>query len=439
MRRKLVILSALVLVVLCLIATSMAAPSTAGGSGVQPTIHSLSNGVRLVIVPFPKSTNVSIFTFVPMSLGSDPPGEAQWSHLVEHLVIRSTFPDDLQRANAETLPDHMRLDFYGHVDDSKEGLSHHRRWLEGTRFTDETLAAEKPKVISECDFTSRNFATHKFALAAWSHASRHSNSHVALKGDVLRATVEDVQRYRDNHFFLPQRTTVCVVGGIDAKSFLAEAAKQLGSLPSRARPAPRVTPRTGNLDVTWDLDARHLLLVWATPDFSDPDFAPLMISAQWLTMQYFSDRQLQTQVGQAFAGTDLATPEGHFFYVSASVRPGASFVEVGNRLRTTLKELSGDKIDSAQLRILGQQLAFSLTQIPDPAMLRQQSPPGMNPALIEGNIGLAFGMNVHRYGPHRETLARNLASVSPSAIQRAAAKYLAANKATLCTISPGSR
>jgi predicted Zn-dependent peptidase len=438
MRRKLVILSALVLVILCVVAT-VAAPSTAGGAAIQPTIHSLSNGLRLVIVPFPKSTNVSIFTFVPMSLCSDPPGQAQWSHLVEHLVIRSTFPDDVQRANAETLPDHMRLDFSGNTADWKEGLSHHRRWLEGTRFTAETLAAEKPKVISECDFTSRNFATHKFALAAWSHASRHSNSHVALKGDVLRATLEEVQRYRDNHFFLPQKTTVCVVGGVDTKSLVAEAANQLGGLASRAGPVPRVTPRTGNFEVTWDLDARHLLLVWPVPDVSDPDFAPLMAAAQWLTMQYFSDPQLKTRVGQAFAGTDLATPEGHFFYISASIRPDASFVDVEQKLRLPLKELGDNKIDSTQLRMLGQQLAFSLTQIADPTMLRQQSPPGTNPALIEGNIGLAFGMNVHRCGTHRETIARNLTSVSPAAIQRAAAKYLAADKGMLCTIKSGSR
>src|SRR5215212_4078976 len=185
-------------------------------SGAQPAVHTLANGMRVVVVHFPKSTNVSIFTFSPMSLCSDGSGQAQWSHLIKHLVIRSTFPNELQRANAETLPDHLRLDFYGTTADWKEGLSHHRRWLEGVPFREEILAAERPKVISECDFTSRNFATHKFALAAWSHASRHSNSHVAIKGDVLRAELEEAQRYRDERLFLPQKTTICSVGGVDA-------------------------------------------------------------------------------------------------------------------------------------------------------------------------------------------------------------------------------
>src|SRR5688572_5327806 len=259
MRSKLVTVPVLAFTILCF---GRAVPGPA-----QPAIHALSNGMRVVVVHFPKSTNVSIFSFLPMSLCSDSPGRAQWSHLIEHLVIRSTFPDDLRRANAETLPDHMRLDFYGSTADWKEGMSHHRRWLEGARFASDTLAAEKPKVISECDFTSRNFATHKFALAAWSHAARHSNAHVAIKADVLRARLQDVQRYHDEHFFLPQKATVCIVGGVDLQSVLAEVGHQLGNLIARARPVSPVTPRAGKLDITWDLDARHLLLVWPLPDF----------------------------------------------------------------------------------------------------------------------------------------------------------------------------
>ena len=409
------------------------------GPAAQPAIHTLSNGLRVVIVHFPKSTNVSIFSFLPMGLCSDPPGQAQWAHLIEHLVIRSTFPDDLRRANAETLPDHMRLDFYGSTADWKEGMSHHRRWLEGARFASDTLAAEKPKVISECDFTSRSFATHKFALAAWSHAARQSNAHVAIKADVLRAGLQDVQRYHDEHFFLPRQTTVCAVGGVDAQSFLAEATRQLGNVASQARLAARATLRSGNLDITWDLDARHLLLVWPLPEPADADFASIMTAGQWLTMQYFRDAQLKKLTGPTLAGADLATPEGNFFYISASLRPGATFADVEKILRAPLQKLSDNNIDSPQLPMLGRQLASSLTDVPDPALLLHQIPPGMNPAMVEGNFGLVFAMNVHRYGSHRETLARNLATVASAPIHRATAKHLAAAKGVICTIKPHSR
>ena len=432
MRSKLVTVPVLAFTILCF---GRAVP----GPAAQPAIHTLSNGMRVVVVHFPKSTNVSIFSFLPMSLCSDSPGRAQWSHLIEHLVLRSTFPENLERANAETLPDHMRLDFYGSTADWKEGLSHHRRWLEGARFTAETLAAETPKVVSECDFTTRNFATHKFALAAWSQAARHSNAHVAIKTDVLRAGLQDVQHYHDEHFFLPPQTTVCAVGGVDAQSFLAEAGRQLGNIASRARPAPRANPRPGNLDITWDLDARHLLLVWPLPDFADADFASLMTAGQWLTIQYFRDAQLKKFTGFTLAGADLATPEGNFFYISASLRPGATFADVEKILRAPLQKLSDNKIDLPQLPMLGRQLASSLTDVPDPALMLRQIPPGMNPAMVEGNIGLAFAMNVHRYGAHREIMARHLATASSASIHSATAKHLAPAQGVICSIRPQAR
>src|SRR5882672_6110111 len=101
----------------------------------------LTNGLRVVAIHFPGSTNASIFTFLPMGLATDGPRQAQWSHLVEHLVIRSTIPEESREANAETLPDHMRLDFYGNIGNWKEGLSHQRRWLEGVPFTEDGLRA----------------------------------------------------------------------------------------------------------------------------------------------------------------------------------------------------------------------------------------------------------------------------------------------------------
>src|SRR5689334_13776506 len=102
-----------------------------------PRIESrtLSNGLRCTVISFARSTNVAIFTYSPLSLCSDASGQAQWSHLVEHLVIRSTIPEETEKANAETMPDHLRLDYYGDLSDWKEGLDHHRRWLEGVPFT----------------------------------------------------------------------------------------------------------------------------------------------------------------------------------------------------------------------------------------------------------------------------------------------------------------
>ena len=120
----------------------------------------------------------------------------------------------------------MRLDFYGNTNNWIEGLSHHRRWLEGIPFTQSNLDNEKPKVNQECDYTARNFATHKFAIAAWNQGFRHGLTSVKLKGDVLRATLPEVQRLRDERLAISNQVSVCLIGGLDPTQVLSEIEKQ---------------------------------------------------------------------------------------------------------------------------------------------------------------------------------------------------------------------
>ena len=138
---------------------AMLTGDASGYGAAKPEIASrqLANGIGAVVVRFPQSTNVSIYTFSPLSLATDAAGQAQWAHLVEHMVIRTTVPAEANFANAETLPDHTRLDFYGSKSNWKEGLWHHRRWLEGIPFAQTNLDTEKPKVNQECDFTGHAF------------------------------------------------------------------------------------------------------------------------------------------------------------------------------------------------------------------------------------------------------------------------------------------
>jgi hypothetical protein len=112
---------------------------------------------------------------------------------------------------------------------------------------------------------------------------------VELKGDVQRAGLPDVQQYRDARLVVPAAITVCLVGGVDAETFFAEVERQLDQIKSQATPTPPVKLRTGNLDLTWDLDARHLVLTWPIPHFGQDDYAALIAAAQWLNMQFYSD------------------------------------------------------------------------------------------------------------------------------------------------------
>jgi len=405
-------------------------------SASVPPPATLPNGIRVVSLYFPGSTNVSIFSFLPLGLAEDAPRQTQWSHLVEHLVIRSTIPGDLSMANAETSPDGMHLDFYGNIGNWKQGLTHHRRWLEGVPFTQTNLLAEKPKVKSEGENVASRFFTHKFALAAWAQGFRHDQTNAAVQGDIDRASLNDIQMYRDNHLVVLTNVVVCVVGGLDPVEVQAAVAEQLGAIKSSARPVAPVKLHPGNREMTWDLKARHLVITWPIPAPEVGDFAPLLVAAQWLNQQLFQDPELKGLTGAAFAGADLTIPEGSFFYFSASLRPGASFQEVRQKWERHLQLLNS--ADPDLVLMLCRQLAESLTTIPDLASLKAQLPATVKPAMLEGNLGLQWGINEYHYGPNRTALAKRISELTAQDVQRAASCYLLASKASAITLTPST-
>ena len=400
-----------------------------------PAPWTLSNGIRVVLVPFPASENVSIFTYVPMGLASDPAGMTQWAHLVEHLVIRTTHTAPSKEVNAETLPDHMRLDFYGTVDNWRNGLAYHAAWLSGGDFSEETLRREIPAALSECDYTVRNLATYKFAMAAWAQSARHGRDRAAVKGDIERATLDAVRQYHDEHFAVLNRTVVCIVGGVTPEEARAAAEKALSGIASdAAAPAP-ASIAAGDRDITWDLQTRHLVLSWPLPKPTSKDYAALYASAAQLQMQLFQDQELKKLAGGVLVGADFSLPEGRFFYANAVLQPGAPFEEVREALMTRLNALQ-NKTTADLVRNIGGQLAYQLTHVMDPALVKQQAPPDVSAAMIEVNLGLQWGMREFQFGPDRETLAKNLSVLTRDDVQAALKRYLTTESRLVTTIRP---
>ncbi len=426
----------------CLAVVTVSIPLIPAGevqaaSSSVPKTTTLPNGIRIAAVFFPESTNVSIFTFFPLGLAYDGPRQAQWSHLVEHLVIRSTVPEGLSTANAETMPDSLRLDFYGNVGNWETGLSQHRRWLEGVPFTEASLQREKPNVKSDCGFTARNLATHKFAMAAWAQGMRHGETNIALLGDIDRVSLSQIQAYRDEHLALLSNVVVCVVGGVQPSRVLSVASARLGAIKSSATPVAPVKLHPGNREMTWDLNARHLIITWPAPATGSEDFAPLMAAGQWLNMRFFSDPEIKRLTGMTFAGADLATPEGNFFYISASLRPDVSFPEVQQKLEQQVQRLSSPDDDLSMLPMLGGQLAESLTTMPDMTALKTQLPPNTDLAMVQGNIGLQWGMQEFRYGSRKAALAKRLSRLRAEDVRRAVKLHLRSAMCSVTTIRAG--
>lgn len=393
----------------------------------------LTNGLAIAALHFPGSTNVSIFTFLPLGLAADAPDKVQWAHLVEHMVIRSTIPENSPVANAETLPDHMRLDFYGNSSNWAEGLKHTRDWLQGIPFTKAQLQAEKPKAIAECEFTVKNLATHKFAMAAWAQAFRHGKSHASIKGDLNTATLPAIQDYRDRFLAPPGKVLVCIAGGLPLEQMFEVATDSLSSVQLKGVPIPPIKPHPELRAITWDLDARHLVLTWPIPPATQNDHAPFPAIAQWLSMQFFQNAKLKELTGMVLAGADLTTPEGQYFYVSASLKPDATFPQVREIIDTII---SGSV--PPQAAFLGKQIAAQLTRVPSQSELASMSSAGMTIDMMQRNVALQWGMNEYRY-PNKAAMVAELAGLNSELVAQALNQLFSTKEPIQITLEPGNK
>ena len=89
-----------------------------------------------------------------------------------------------------------------------------------------------------------------------------------------------------------------------------------------------------------------------------------------------------------------------------------------------------------QTPFVAQFLSRQLIEVPSIDEIKSQVPADTDMAMMEGNLGLRFGMNEHRYGSYRSTLSRQIGAVKGPEVQRAVKKYLSPEKAISCAIQP---
>lgn len=408
-------------------------------SAAAPSVHerTLNNGIRVAYLHVAGSPDFSILTFLPMGLAFDERDRAQWSHLIEHLVIRTTVPGRLTNVNAETLPDHMRLDYYGTREDWREGLSHHARWLNGLPFTEESIQTEPGRANSEADFAAKALATHKFAIAAWNQVCRCGKDHAGIKADLLRADRNALEDYRDARLVIPDRTLVCMIGGVEPDAVFTSAAEALADIEPAAKPGPGAPVKPGDHQATWDLDARHVLLTWPIPgpDKDVEAHASLLVLARLLLVRMAQDRHLRESLGPVLVGADLCCPESSYFYLSATCRPGTDASEASKRLADQVAAIAVAPRETLHVRQVSEQLIREF-DVQDPDALRAQAPPSLKPGMIEAQLAVNWGTTAYRLGARRRDVTAALRTVTFEQVRKAAQEYLSADRCTSVALSP---
>ena len=344
----------------------------------------LDNGIRITLFEAPLAPQQSLFTFLPMGLLSDGPGQTQATHLIEHLMIRSTDPVELQvdgmLMNGETTALAMRLESFAPPERWTETLDRHLAWLEAREVAADVLEREQAAIAQELEFTVGRGFTHKWALAAWNQAVRHGAEDVAVRGDVAGATPDRAEAMLVSRLAAGPGLHVVSVGPVPLEEARAALQAAYGGFEGAPLPLmpPALTPdairAVGDREASWDLPRRHHMEWYPVPADTPLERVQADALAQLVNVRLSQRGRLRSVGVEVTAQADLVTPEGRWFLISASLPDGVDPGLVRSELDDILEALS----PTADVNLIIRQLAVQLLELPDFGEVREQM--GEHPA-----------------------------------------------------------
>ncbi|MFQ5506160.1 MAG: hypothetical protein ACE5F1_15410 [Planctomycetota bacterium] len=375
------------------------APSAPAQDG-QWTEFQLQSGIRVSVLEVEDAPKQSTFTFLPLGLTSDGPEKAQFSHLVEHMLIRSTDPESLEvrgiRMNGETTGNALRLETIADPEEWKAALGRHAKWLQARSFDAKTLEREKGRIQQEEQSTASAGYTHKWALAAWNQVARHQRSHAGLHADVAGASIQELEDYVGKRLRLDRSVRIFTVGPRQAREIRKVLEAGFGKA-GKSVPEAEPTSRPVKLDekksnrATWDLPVAHYLHWYRVPSKTANERLAADLLARLVTVRLYRETELGKLGVRAMASVERLPGLGTFLLVSASLGTEASDARVAAVERILAEvvdqalEARGD-VPSVSLMI--RQLGFQAKVAPDFRALRKSLGGRRGADLVEANVAM---------------------------------------------------
>lgn len=413
--------------------------SLASAAPPEVTRFTLSNGIKVVNLYVENSTDVGIFSYLPLGLVADGKAKTQWSHLIEHLVLRTTGPiNNYMERNGQTTYHGMHLDFMGTMDNWKQGLELQTKWLSNSPFSETDLVEELPRVLSELDFVTNNLHTGLFAMAAWNQVFRHGETDVAMRGAIESAELSELQAYRNRHLVHADRVLLCIIGGIEPEALQSAMEEQLGQIKLTANTLPSATTPAveKNRKATWDVNVTHYMETYAIPNATHENYPAFFVANVLLNQSLMMDSELKQLTGSIFCGVDLITPEQTYLFVTAALKPDSDIEKVKQRIGQLINQLKQPE-NNWQVAMTAPALSMQFSAPMDIEMVMQQhKPTGVTETMMLGNLGLQWGLLEYQHGDALPKFASALADVSAADVADVVNRYLTEDRRMTLVLTP---
>jgi predicted Zn-dependent peptidase len=191
------------------------------------------------------------------------------------------------------------------------------------------------------------------------------------------------------------------------------------------------------LTATWDLKASHYIETYAVPQPDQKDYPALCVAAELLSRSFSADQSVKQWAGMVLCGTDLNTPEGAYFYISASLTPGADPAKAKAQIAQQVDKLRKG-VHNPRVAAVAAALAQQMRAPQDIAAALKSKPAWMTEAALVGNLGLQWGLLEFLYGDTLSAVADGLSKVSADDVVSVAAKYLSEEQRNTLLLAPRS-
>jgi len=408
----------------------------------------LADGVELSVLTVRDAKLQTFFAFLPAGLALDEAGHAQWAHLLEHMVIRSTDAEGMQdgaiRFNGETGDASVRLDVHAPPTQAAAAAAKLVRWLGVSHWDAAALEREKKNIAGEVANTAPRGFGHKWATAAWAQAVRHGATDLAIVGDVERATIDEVASYAGRALAPATRVHLYAAGPLTlaevAKLFAGPLKKPAaGGAEQAADPSPRGIGgglRTGELAATWDLPKPHVIEWYLLPDETPQQRLSAIVVANALSMLLQGDPSLAPAGIVPIVTGDVVVPEGRALLFSASLPDAAAAATARAAFRRAIDALDRAPPSGSLAGMVAMTKNELAGGFPDWTALRKQLPNPASAELLEAQLLLSAAAREWSTRLTLPEMAAAAAKLTPQQFLDLRAAALAKEKANSLVLTP---
>ncbi len=311
------------------------------------------NGLRFVVMPDPSTQLVEVDVRYEVGAKEDPPGKAGLAHLVEHMMFQhkpdgpDTKPlmhflmNNAINMNAYTNPDTTHYMVYARAEqmDAMVKVEAMRMHYGCQTITEAEFLRERDVVRNEIrggNRTPEGLIPQIAMSAIYPKGHAYEQETGGNDEQLSTITLADACKFMKD-FYVPERATVIIAGGIQVDETIASINKWFSGVEKRT-PAPRrkVDPVVVSGDrktVELDIERPYLTVAWALPDATTPEGE----MAQFGVWRAFFDAANKADEYQCATGTQpqlLGGQEAPVFMIAMELK---SFDRVNECLEFVFK------------------------------------------------------------------------------------------------------